>query len=253
MVPSTPDLASLDRAGEISDHQEEIGANRLADAASVQMQVDLSSPSSPSSPTRPIPKSFIWRLYGGRSSSSSNSLPLTEAPNVNDVNDMAVMVDVPVLRDSFDPWGHHHHEKDLSDDEQCKGCSRIARARAAMAHLPVSVRASVPLPDRALASHARSEFLLPSVLSNQICSVVSCRDCIFHFWCSTPTPAIVVPQKHGPSPSSGTQDTHQLEVRRLQVPDELDPTVCASRGVLPPNVSRCPHSGALAVGGGAID
>jgi len=75
---------------------------------------------------RPIPRNFVWRLHGGRSS-SSNSLTetLTEG---GDKGDMAV--DVPALRDSFDPWGQHEKEE---DDGRCKGCSKIARARAAAA------------------------------------------------------------------------------------------------------------------------
>ncbi|KAK4452636.1 hypothetical protein QBC34DRAFT_397956, partial [Podospora aff. communis PSN243] len=79
---------------------------------------------SSSSPNpRPIPRNFIWRLHGGRSSSSTSlTETLTEG---GDRGGMAV--EVPALRDSFDPWGQHEKEE---DDGRCKGCSKIAKARA---------------------------------------------------------------------------------------------------------------------------
>ncbi|KAK3361673.1 hypothetical protein B0T24DRAFT_112857 [Lasiosphaeria ovina] len=83
------------------------------------------------SPSRSIPPHFVWRLHGGRRSSTTS---LTETPEATGraVGDMAV--DVPVLRDSFDPWGSHEKEDD--DNGRCKACARISRARAA-AHLPM--------------------------------------------------------------------------------------------------------------------
>jgi hypothetical protein len=122
IVQVTPDLASLEGTGTFPRRKEQVGAGSEKAAQSVQMENSSSSARN----SRPIPRNFVWRLHGGRSSSSTNlTETLTEG---GDRGEMAV--DVPALRDSFDPWGQHEKEE---DDGRCNGCSKIAKARAAAA------------------------------------------------------------------------------------------------------------------------
>ncbi|KAK3941409.1 hypothetical protein QBC46DRAFT_382634 [Diplogelasinospora grovesii] len=114
MVQFTPDLASLVGIGEIPCNMEETGPVR---GGLVQMKEF-----SHKTVVRPVPSNFVWRLHGGRRSSSTNSI---------EFGDMAV--DVPVPRGSFDPWNQQVKE----ENGRCKGCAKISKARA-VAHLPES-------------------------------------------------------------------------------------------------------------------
>ncbi|GAB1315580.1 hypothetical protein MFIFM68171_05790 [Madurella fahalii] len=112
MAQTALDLASSLGSGRTSH---EMGESGISEEILLQMQV---APS----PARPIPKNFVWRLDGGRRSSSAS---------LSDIRgDMAV--DVPVLRETFDPWSHDEHEEDDDGQEgRCKGCTKISKARAA--------------------------------------------------------------------------------------------------------------------------
>ncbi|KAK0644068.1 hypothetical protein B0T16DRAFT_192701 [Cercophora newfieldiana] len=123
MVQLTPDLASLEGTDMFPRPKEQAGED--SHQRTTQL-VQMENSSSITSNARPIPRNFVWRLHGGRSSSST-SLTETLAEG-GDGGEMAV--DVPALRDSFDPWGQHEKEQ---DDGRCKGCSKIAKARAAAA------------------------------------------------------------------------------------------------------------------------
>lgn len=112
MAQSTPELTPSLGSGEISSKMEEPGNS----GESVLQKRDFSSPRGA------LPRNFLWRLGGGRRNSSSD---LTSVQR-----DMAV--DVPVLRETFDPWSNdRHNEGEDGQDERCKGCSKISQARAA--------------------------------------------------------------------------------------------------------------------------
>ncbi|KAK0707846.1 hypothetical protein B0H67DRAFT_647983 [Lasiosphaeris hirsuta] len=123
MVQSPLDLASLVGTGEIPCCKEEFGPSKRRLAQSVQSTQGVQMEQDSLQHPRPIPRNFVWRLHGGRRSSST-SLPETEG-------DMAV--EVPALRESFDPWGHHENHDKEEEDGRCKGCSKISKARAAAA------------------------------------------------------------------------------------------------------------------------
>ena len=122
MVQLTPDLASLALAGpsEIPCNMGDSG-DQNSKTNAVQFQT-FSLEHHQSQQLRPIPKNFVWRLQGGRrSSSTSLTKPKAQAPKRQDM-----AVDVPVLRDSFDPWNQHQRD----EDGGCKGCSKISKAKA---------------------------------------------------------------------------------------------------------------------------
>lgn len=125
MVQSPPDLASFNGTGPSLQKMEEAGAC----GDSLDKLIQRETVSSPSTVTRPIPRNFVWRLHGGRRSSSTSPTEST-----SEQGDMAVAVEVPTLRDSFDPWGAHEKEE---EDGRCKGCSKILKARAAAAAVVV--------------------------------------------------------------------------------------------------------------------
>lgn len=122
MARRTPDVASCLGSGDVSCKMEESGAFRRLD---VQNR-------GPASAARPVPRNFVWRLGGGRHVHTGGSA---------DRNAMAV--DVPVLRECFDPW-NHHQQADAGDgsdgqDGRCRGCGNMvlkAKARAAAAAKP---------------------------------------------------------------------------------------------------------------------
>ena len=125
MARRTPDLASCLGSGDVSCKMEESGAFGSPDVQNVQNQ-------GPASAARPVPRNFVWRLGGGRH--------IHAAGGSADRDAMAV--DVPVLRECFDPW-NHHQQADAGDgsdgqDGRCRGCSKIlkAKARAAAAAKP---------------------------------------------------------------------------------------------------------------------
>ncbi|KAL0469604.1 hypothetical protein QR685DRAFT_294503 [Neurospora intermedia] len=90
-----------------------------------------------------IPKNFVWGLQGGRRASSSTTS--TEPDQADAMAAVEVVAKGPIdgiLRDSFDPWTRHNtrrqkgggkenvYGRDGDDDEVCKGCIKISRARA---------------------------------------------------------------------------------------------------------------------------
>ena len=94
-----------------------------------------------------IPRNFVWRLQGGRRASTSTNSTEPDQEDAMAAVDVVAM-DGPingVLRDSFDPWNRHNHRRqkgggkwsatgqDADDDEVCKGCIKISRARASTA------------------------------------------------------------------------------------------------------------------------
>jgi len=135
MVQLTPHLASLDGTGEFPQPKEEVGAH----GQGVGQLVEMENPATPVTKTRPIPSNFVWRLDGGRRHSPGE-------PPI-DIDEGAMAVDVPAFRDSFDPWGQHHEHQE--DDGRCKGCSKIAKARAAAAAAVAAAEATTA----AAASH----------------------------------------------------------------------------------------------------
>jgi hypothetical protein len=56
---------------------------------------------------------------------------------------MAVAVDVPALRASFDPWGQQQREE---ENGRCKGCTKISKARAAAATAVMPAKMAVSPP-----------------------------------------------------------------------------------------------------------
>ncbi len=145
MVQPTPDLTSLNGTGEFPPSQEEVGPDKQTVIHTVQMEEVSSFPRT----SRPIPRNFVWRLHGGRRSSSTS--PTKSAEPEGGEKEMAVDLIVPALRDSFDPWGHHHEREEAEEDERCKGCSKILKARAAAAAAAAAVTAAprpaaVPVP-----------------------------------------------------------------------------------------------------------
>ena len=122
MARRTPDVASCLGSGDVSCKMEESGAFRRLD---VQNR-------GPASAARPVPRNFIWRLGGGRHVHTGGS-----------ADREAMAVDVPVLRECFDPW-NHHQQADAGDgadgqDGRCRGCGNMvlkAKARAAAAAKP---------------------------------------------------------------------------------------------------------------------
>lgn len=139
MVHATPDLASFDSSAEIPCTMRAPGPGRMKTGQAVQSSDSSPAPSPPKA--RPIPPNFVWRLGGGRRSSSST----TEAEI--EERDMAVAVDVPALRVSFDPWGQQQQREE--ENERCKGCTKISKARAAAAVtavMPAKAAGSPPVP-----------------------------------------------------------------------------------------------------------
>lgn len=119
MAQSTPDLAPSLASGAIPSKMEEFGDS---EESPLQKQ-DVSDP------PRLIPQNFVWRL-GGRQSSS------TDQTNVAG----AMAVDVPVLRETFDPWNNgQHYEKEDGQGGRCRGCSKISKASTAVAQPPHAV------------------------------------------------------------------------------------------------------------------
>ncbi|KAK1782324.1 hypothetical protein QBC45DRAFT_295679, partial [Copromyces sp. CBS 386.78] len=100
----------------------------------------------PSSRTPIIPRNFVWRLQGGRRASTSTNSTEPDQEDAMAAEDVVAM-DGPisgVLRDSFDPWNRQNHRRHKgggkgsvhghdNDDEICKGCIKISRARASTA------------------------------------------------------------------------------------------------------------------------
>ncbi|KAK4185784.1 hypothetical protein QBC35DRAFT_502947 [Podospora australis] len=142
MVQSTLDLASSFGSSNIPCNMEEFGASGQQTQTTHQEQRKAFQPQNqgtcPSPDRRPvIPRNFVWRLGGGRRSSTT-SLGETRG------DDMAV--GVPVLRETFDPWHrhdiHYYDEKNNNlndtssqDGKPCIGCIKISQARAAAAAL----------------------------------------------------------------------------------------------------------------------
>ncbi|KAK0628781.1 hypothetical protein B0T17DRAFT_166644 [Bombardia bombarda] len=111
--------------------------------------------------SRPIPRNFVWRLYGGRRTSLTSigtTSTQSQSQSQSEGGDMAV--DIPVLRHSFDPWSEHanwHAKEEQGDDGRCSGCTRISKARqaaaaAAAATRPLAITISPPVspPDAGL-------------------------------------------------------------------------------------------------------
>jgi hypothetical protein len=118
MAHAAPDLASCLGSGEMSRKEEDFGAPG-------ELEVQNQDP-----PSRAglIPQNFVWRLAGRRTSSTSSA---------DDVVDGDMAVGVPVLRERFDPWRHDpQEEKHDGQEERCKGCTKISKARAAAAQPP---------------------------------------------------------------------------------------------------------------------
>ncbi|KAK3897887.1 hypothetical protein C8A05DRAFT_47640 [Staphylotrichum tortipilum] len=131
MAPRTPDLASWLASGTTSRRREETGAAGTPGTGGASGLSAAIQNHGLASPTRPIPRTFVWRL-GGRSSSPE---PARAAVGLS--HDMAV--DVPVLRECFDPWDGHHQHADAEGGGQegrCRGCNKISKARAAAATQP---------------------------------------------------------------------------------------------------------------------
>jgi hypothetical protein len=120
MAQPTPEVASCLGSGNMSRREEEPGAFH----ETVQNQ---DSPS----PPRSLPRNFVWRRCPSSASSDDSA-----------VGDMAV--DVPVLRECFDPWSHHCQDE---AEDGCRGCSKIAKARAAGTRPPhVPIHSECPWP-----------------------------------------------------------------------------------------------------------
>ncbi|KAK0744369.1 hypothetical protein B0T21DRAFT_87847 [Apiosordaria backusii] len=154
MVRFDPDLASSTRPSKTPCNMEELGEpgrpSQQEGSESVQKPGTTDN-----GPVRPVPQNFVWRLYGGRSSSDSTSVK-------DSSGDMAL--GVPVLRETFDPWRcHDGHDE---DDGGCKGCIKINKARAAAAAL------ATPL---ALPSHAVTPGELMSALFNRFNRCPKCH------------------------------------------------------------------------------
>lgn len=113
MAHSTLEVASCLGSGNMSCRDRESGESGVPDEP-VQNH-------DPAIPPRLVPQNFVWRLVG----KSSGDLI---------VGDMAV--DVPVLRECFDPWTHDRHRE---TGEGCRGCSKISKARAAATKPPPHV------------------------------------------------------------------------------------------------------------------
>lgn len=110
MAQSTPELASCLSSGEMSCKNGESGASG---ELPVQNQDD-------SDPPRLAPQNFVWRLARRSPSVSSDDL----------VVEGEMAVDVPVLRECFDPWRHDRLEETGDGSEgRCRGCSKIPKAR----------------------------------------------------------------------------------------------------------------------------
>lgn len=162
MVHATPDLASFDSSAEMPCTMRAPGPGKMKTGQAVQSSDSISPAPSPPK-ARPIPRNFVWRLGGGRRSSSST----TEAEI--EERDMAVAVDVPALRVSFDPWGQQQREE---ENERCKGCTKISRARAAAAVtavMPAKVAASPPAATKPHGQY--SEFPMSS-MSTRECQTI---------------------------------------------------------------------------------
>lgn len=118
MAHAAPDLASCLGSGEKSRKEGDFGAP-------VEPEVQNQDPPNHA---RLIPQNFVWRLAGRPTSSTSSA---------DDVVDGDMAVGVPVLRERFDPWRHDPLEEELDgQEERCKGCSKIPKARAAAAVQP---------------------------------------------------------------------------------------------------------------------
>ncbi|EAQ85317.1 hypothetical protein CHGG_09331 [Chaetomium globosum CBS 148.51] len=118
MAHAAPDLASCLGSGEKSRKEGDFGAP-------VEPEVQNQDPPNHA---RLIPRNFVWRLAGRPTSSTSSA---------DDVVDGDMAVGVPVLRERFDPWRHDPLEEELDgQEERCKGCSKIPKARAAAAVQP---------------------------------------------------------------------------------------------------------------------
>lgn len=99
-----------------------------ADAGSGGSALEVQNRGSPSpGRQRGAPQNFVWRRGASRRQLSSSSTAST------DDGDMAV--DVPVLRECFDPWRRDRPDEDGHDGQagRCQGCDKISRARAAAA------------------------------------------------------------------------------------------------------------------------
>lgn len=131
MAQSIPDVAPSPGSGEISSAMEESGCF----GESPLQKQDCSNI------IHPLPRNFIWRLGGGRRNSSAD-----ETRDQKELQDMAV--DVPVLRETFDPWSNgQHNEDEKRQDGRCKGCDKISRTRAARAATAAAAAATRPLED----------------------------------------------------------------------------------------------------------
>jgi hypothetical protein len=121
MARPTPDLASCFGSGDMSCKEEDFGAPG---------EPAVQNPDAPSR-ARIAPQNIVWRLAGGRRTSSTGS--------ANETVDGDMAVDVPVLRACFDPWRRDQPEDDHDGpDGRCQGCSKISKARAVagLPHVP---------------------------------------------------------------------------------------------------------------------
>ena len=118
MAHAAPDLASCLGSGEMSRKEGYFGTPGEPE---VQNQ-------DPPGRAGLVPQNFVWRFAGRRTSSTSSADEVV-------AGDMAV--GVPVLRERFDPWRHDPQEEENDgQEERCKGCSKISKARAAATQPP---------------------------------------------------------------------------------------------------------------------
>ncbi len=91
-----------------------------------------------------IPRHFVWRLNGGRQSSSQVS---------NSTRGGHMAVEIPVLRSVFDPWRLKEHD----EDDGCEGCKKMDETRTMTSSL-----------ESLLTLDSDSEFKVSSIRSHSL-------------------------------------------------------------------------------------
>ncbi|KAH6618232.1 hypothetical protein B0J18DRAFT_274452 [Chaetomium sp. MPI-SDFR-AT-0129] len=157
MAHAAPDLTSCLGSGDnMSCKQKDRKLpSSHADAGSSGSVLEVQNRGGPSPGGRPLaPQNFVWRRAASNrptsSSSTAESVPADEG-------DMAV--DVPVLRECFDPWRRDRSDEDDGQAGRCEGCDKISRARAAaaaIAAVSTAVAVSPPPTSPRVLAHAVS-------------------------------------------------------------------------------------------------